>query len=444
MPGLMQEQDVFVSAYREFERKLGRTEPAWLRRARESAMEHFAERGIPTTSDEEWRFTNVSPLARIPFQAAAAPDASAIPTVADLDSVLWVGSPHLVFVNGFYSEALSSSEALPQGVTVGTLSSVLGERWLEEHFARYADPRSSAFAALNTAAWQDGAYVRIAKGTVVEKPIHLLFITSSGETPILTHPRTLILAEREAQAAFIESYFGWGHGIGFSNAVTEVAVGESAVIDYYRMQVENEQSYHISRLQVYQERSASFAATSISLGARLSRNDAVAVLDGEGADCTLNGLYLGRGEQHIDNHTTIDHARPHGTSHQFYKGILDDRSAAVFNGKIVVRQDAQKTDAIQKNRNLLLSENATINTAPQLEIFADDVKCTHGATIGQIDAEALFYLRSRGIALKEARALLTYAFAADILERIRLTPIRECLDGVLHARLAASGGEEGR
>ena len=439
MPHLIQEDGVFVSGFRELEKKLAAREPRWLTRLREESIERFAELGFPDTHQEEWRYTSLAPLSVIPFQAAIGDDSSLGPTPAlqDLDSAAWVARRRLVFVNGRYSEAMSALGEIPDGVEVRTLrAAVQGVGDLEEYFARYADYRHHPLAALNTASWQDGAYIRIARGTVMEKPIQLLFVSSSGGQPVVSHPRTLIVAERDTQAAFVESYVGAGDGVCFSNAVTEIVAGESSVIDHYKMQVENERSFHLGSLHVHQGRSSSFASCSIALGGQLARNEVDAVLDAEGADCTLNGLYLTHGEQHVDNSTTIDHAKPHGVSHQFYKGILDDRSSAVFNGKIIVRPDAQKTDAIQKNKNLLLSEDAVVDTKPQLEIFANDVRCTHGATVGQLDPEAMFYLRSRGIGKSQARSLLTYAFAGDILDRIRLAPIRACLEGSLRARLA--------
>jgi len=454
MPDVIQpdeilEEELFLANFRELSKRLENSEPAWLRQIREEAMDSFGKLGFPTMRQEEWKYTNLAPLSKIAFPPARAEQSAvkACPTVRDLESVLWVGSSHLVFVNGHYSEALSSLGALPQGVKVRTLAAALdGEGDIEDHFARYADYRRHPLIALNTSSWEDGAFVRIAAGAVVEKPIHLLFVSASGGQPVVSHPRTLIVAERDAQATFIESYLGWGGGVAFSNAVTEIVAGDGSVLDHYKMQLENEQSYHLATLRVLQERSASFASCSIALGGRLARNEVTAVLDAEGTDCTLNGLYLATGQQHVDNYTTIDHAKPHGTSHQFYKGILDDHATGVFNGRIIVRKDAQKTDAIQKNKNLLLSEYAVVDTKPQLEIFANDVRCTHGATIGQLDPEALFYLRSRGISEEEARALLTYAFAGDILDHIQLAPIRACLEGYLHSRFtqgaAACGTRE--
>ena len=290
--------------------------------------------------------------------------------------------------------------------------------------------------ALNTANFQDGLLIRIAKGAVIEQPIHLLFESSANGKPTVSHPRTLILAGADSHATIVETYQGSG-GAYFTNAVTELVAGDNAVIDHYKLQTESQQAFHVATLQVQVGRGANFRSHSISFGGALVRNDINAVLS-EGCECTLNGLYLVSGEQHIDNHTTIDHAKPHAASHELYKGILDGHSSAVFSGKILVRKDAQKTDAKQTNKNLVLSEEAVINTKPELQIHADDVRCTHGATIGQLDPEAIFYLQSRGIGLAEARNLLIFAFARDIVDRIKVAPLREELERTLLEKLHAN------
>jgi Fe-S cluster assembly protein SufD len=299
------------------------------------------------------------------------------------------------------------------------------------HFGQHAEFLNHSFVALNTAFANDGAYVRVPRGVVVERPVELVFVASG---PGISHPRTLITAGPNAQVTIAETYIGAGDDVYFTNAVTEIVAAENAVVDHYKLQVERPQSFHVATMQVAQGRSANFCSHSISLGGALVRNDANTVLS-EGAECTLNGLYLANGRQHVDNHTAIDHAQPHAVSHELYKGILDGHATAVFNGKIYVRKDAQKTDAKQTNKNLVLSEDAVINTKPELQIWADDVRCTHGATIGQLEPEAVFYLQSRGIGKEAARDLLTYAFARDILERIRINGLRERLEQVLFERL---------
>jgi Fe-S cluster assembly protein SufD len=343
----------------------------------------------------------------------------------------------LVFLNGRYSPEHSTAHQLPSGLSFRSLRGLLeeGDDMLSGHLARYAGYGKHAFTALNTAFVEDGALLHIARGALVEQPVLLLFVTAAGGRAVVSHPRVLVLAERESQASVIELYASLGDSPHFTNAVTEAAVEEGAILEHYRIQMEAPSAYHVATAQFHQERSSTMLSHNVSFGGSIARNDITAVLDGEGAECTLNGLYLAGGNQHVDNHTTLDHARPHCASREYYKGILDGKSTGVFNGKIIVREDAQKTDAIQSNKNLLLSADAVVNTKPQLEIWADDVRCTHGATVGQLDLEAIFYLRSRGISREAARELLTYAFAADVLGRMKVKAVRERLEKELFERL---------
>ena len=414
--------------------------PAWLGSLRHSAAARFAEIGFPTRRDEEWRFTNVAPIAETPFTLASRAQSEL--TAEGLRQFTYEGltGTQLVFVNGHFAANLSS-QTVPGGVIVKTLAQAMAENSgvVETHLGQSAQFDTQAFVALNTAALEDGAFVHIAAGAIVTAPIHLLFVSTVESGPTVSHPRTLIVVEENSQATLIESYAGPAGQVYFTNAVTEVILAQNAVVDHYKVQRESEKAYHIATMQVSLARSVNFSSHSIGLGGLLVRNDANAYLGGEGIECTLNGVYLGKDKQLIDNHTAIDHAMPHCNSHEIYKGILDDNSRGVFNGKIFVREDAQKTDAKQTNQTLLLSPNAQIDTKPQLEIFADDVKCTHGATIGQLNAEALFYLRARGIAKADALALLTYAFASDIVSRIKVDAIRAQLDHVLLAERALEG-----
>ncbi len=400
---------------------------------RQEAARRFAELGFPTTRDEDWRFTNVSPIARTQFSAATS-DLSAWGE-GHLEQRLapYEGGPRLVFINGRYSPELSSLK-LARGIRATPLREANGA--VEAHLARYAAYQDRAFVALNTANFEDGACIEIPKGTVVEEPIHLVFLATGGDVPVISHPRNLVVIGPDSQATVVESYIGHGAKY-FTNAVTEIVAGDHSVVDHYKLQEEDERSFHVATLQVQLGRDANFSTHSISLGGGLVRNDINAVL-AEGTEATVNGLYLPSGSQHVDNHTVIDHARPHGTSHELYKGILGGASAAVFNGKIIVRPGAQKTDAKQTNKNLVLSEDATINTKPELQIHADDVRCTHGATIGQLDQEAIFYLQSRGIGKEQARDLLTYAFARDIIDRIKVEPLRARLGKIVLERLHAN------
>jgi Fe-S cluster assembly protein SufD len=445
-------QDIYLSRFAQLGRRLAGSGQEWLDHIRKGAIERFAELGFPTTRNEDWKYTNVAPIARIPFrtpeQAANGSVLEALrrSPLADLEC------SRLVFVDGRYSRELSKISSLPPGVRIGHLAAVLatpnnGFASLEQNLARYASFENHPFVALNTAFMEDGALIEVPKDIVLGQPIFLLFVSTTKGQPTVTHPRNLILVGRGSQASFIEGYVGLDiaahstrpasqQGAYFTNTVTEIVAGEGAVIDYCKVQQESESSFHIATVQVHQERSSSVTTNSIAFGGRLVREEINAVLDGEGAECLLDGLYVVGGTQHVDNHTAIDHAKPHCGSRELYKGVLDGKSTGVFNGKIIVRKDAQKTDSKQSNKNLLLSEDAVINTKPQLEIWADDVKCTHGATIGQVDQEAIFYLRSRGIALEEARNLLLQAFASDIITRIKFEPLRERLNQALRARLA--------
>ncbi|MGH7429263.1 MAG: Fe-S cluster assembly protein SufD, partial [Candidatus Methylomirabilaceae bacterium] len=350
-----------------------------------------------------------------------------------------------VFVNGRYSPQLSSFRSLSKGVTAGSLAAALetDPTSLEPHLTRYARHEEHPFVALNTAFIEDGAFVHVPKGQVLNEPIHLLYVSTAGGTPGVSHPRNLIVVDDESQAMVVESYVGLGRDVYFTNAVTEIVGGRNTVIDYCKLERESEGAFHIATLQARLDRNSTFTSHAIDLGGALVRNDLNAVLAAEGVECTLNGLYMTKGQQHVDNHTRIDHVKPHCNSRELYKGVLDGRSRGVFNGKIYVHKDAQKTDAKQTNKNLLLSENAVINTKPQLEIYADDVKCTHGSTIGQIDQDALFYLRSRGIGRQTARSLLTYAFASEMINRIRIAPIRVQLETLLVTRLPEASQAEG-
>ena len=418
------------------------TGPASLADLRRRAFDRFADLGIPTTRLEQWRFTNVAPIAETAFTLAE-PTTVAASAIAPFETAGGDGPGiTLVFVNGRYASALSSLDGVPAGVEVRSLAARLSAGTLEAGLGRTASFETEAFTALNTALLHDGAVVRIPDNAVVETPIQLLFVAAplAGGEPVMSHPRVLIVAGENAQARVVESYAGLGGAPYLTNAVTEIVAGPNAVVDHYKLVRESLEAFHIASMYLRLDRASSFSSHAITLGGGIVRNDVRAVLDGEGVECTLNGLYLANGRRLVDNHTTILHAKPHCQSHELYKGILDDQAHAVFNGKIIVAVDAQKTDAKQTNKALLLSEDAQINTKPELEIFADDVRCTHGATIGQLDAAALFYLRARGLGLEQARSVLIHAFASDLLNRIGIESIRAQLDALLLDQLPGSGG----
>jgi Fe-S cluster assembly protein SufD len=416
-----EEKDTYLADFARFEKAAGGDR---LLPTRKAAIARFAELGFPTTQHEEWKYTNVAPIVRTSYKPAGHANVAARQLAPFLFGDEFVHT--VVFLNGWFSAELSRGVRLPAGVEVTSLRAALKERraWVELHLARYANFREQPFTALNTAFMQDGACVYIPKGAVVEEPIHLLFVTVADGQPQVCYPRVLIVAEQSSQATVIESYAGLASGPYLTNAVTEIVVGENAVLDHYKVQRESEAAFHMSTFHLRQLRSSNVTSHLSSLGGALVRHDIDTVLDGDGCDCTLNGLYVLTGQQHCDNHLRVEHAKPHGDSREFFKGILDGEAHGAFSGRIIVRQDAQKTDAKQTNMNLLLSEDARVDSKPQLEIFADDVKCTHGATIGQIDEEALFYLRSRGLSKEAARSLLVFAFASESIDRVRFDPLR--------------------
>ena len=408
----------------------------WLQDLRDRAASRFAVLGFPTTRDEDWRFTNIAPIATTEFQLAGDAQIAA----AELDALPYRTAPfRITIVNGRFSAELSRLHNLPKGVRAGSLAAaVTGHADIvPRYYGQLAEFHSRSFVALNTAMAADGAYLYIPDGAVIEAPVEILFLSAGDPSSIaMAQARTLIVAGERSQVRVVETYAAIRGGTYFTNAVTEVYAGEGAVIDHYKVQQEGLEAFHVATMQVNAQRSANVSSHSFSLGGKLVRNDINAVLDGEGAEVTLNGLYLADGERLIDNHTAIDHAKAHCPSHEIYKGILGGRARAVFNGKIIVRQDAQKTDAKQTNRALLLSDDASINTKPQLEIFADDVKCTHGAAIGQLDEEAIFYLRARGLTYFEARDLLIHAFAGEVIDRVKIDDLRRGLEAELYAQLA--------
>ena len=405
----------------------------WLTGLRQDAFRRFEDLGFPTTRQEEWRFTNVKRIAETEFTLAEIPAPLSRETISPF--VLDEDYLRLVFVNGYYVGELSATEATPRGAGVGSLSAALADHpaLIEDHLGQLASDDNASFVALNSAFIRDGAFVHVARGVVVERPIHLLFISTDNRSPTVSHPRNLIIAQRDTQATIIESYVGLNDGVYLTNAVTEVSVAENAVVVHCKLQQESADGYHVATTQVRQQRASRFSSHYFSLGGQLVRNEVNVTLNDEGCECTLNGLYIAAGHQHMDNRTRIDHAKPHCNSHELYKGILDERAKGVFNGKIYVHPDAQKTDAKQSNRVLLLSDDAVIDTKPQLEIYADDVKCTHGATVGQIDKTALYYLRSRGISEDLARSLLVYAFANEIANALPVEALREHVERFLLA-----------
>ena len=414
--------------------------PAWLKNLREGAVARFGDLGFPNMKQEAWRFTSVAPIAETTFELAnrAAP----LPSRAELEPFLLGDvAPHrLVFVNGYYAQSLSTV-GFPAGVRVESLAQALVDDpgIIEQHLCKYAATEDRPFCALNTAFVGEGALVYVPANVTVDEPIQLLFLVAPQHTRrVVMHPRNLVVLERGARASIVETYAAVGQDVYWTNAVTEVVVGDSARVDLHRVQRESVRAYHIAATQTHQGRDSTVNLHAVAFGGALARHDIGSVLAGPGGTLILNGLYLLSDAQHADHHTTIDHAADHCQSHEYFNGVLDGRSRGVFTGRIVVRPGAQKTDSKQTNNNLLLSSEAHADSQPQLEIYADDVKCTHGSTVGPLDPRALFYLRSRGVSESEARRLLTYGFGAEVLGRMEVAPLREQLDRIVRERLAQS------
>lgn len=422
----------YIKNFEAFEAGLngGTTKP--VHDLRRDAISSFGEMNFPTIRDEEWKYTNLTPLLKHTFRTApAAPKISK----DEIKQFLFNDMPCslLVFINGNYSEELSDIMKAPKGVVIENIAKSLSENnpVVKKHFGKYADFKSHIFTSLSTAFVKDGAFVYIPDGKIVEEPIHILFIASSKDEKIISQPRNLFVAGKNSQATILEHFVSLDEGVYFTNSVTEVVADENSFLDHIKLQEESKNAFHIARMEVDQERASNFHSHSISFGGAITRNDFNTRFNDEGGESTLNGLFMIEGSQLFDAHTMIDHAMPHCNSHELYKGILDDKSRGVFNGKVMVRKDAQKTNAFQENNNIILSNDALVNTKPQLEIFADDVKCSHGATIGQLNQDAMFYLKTRGIGEESGRAILIHAFASDVVKSIKVQAVKDYIEKIL-------------
>ncbi len=425
-------KDWYISNFGEFEKRLNGGKESSIHQKRKDALSNFSRLEFPTIKDEEWKYTSIAPLLKHNFVPSYE---RKIVSEEFIKSLLFDEMEHslIVFINGRYSAENSILLNLPDGIIVGSIADEIKKKneVLLKHFGKYAGYQNHIFTALSTAYTEDGAFIYVPAGKIVEEPIHVIFYTDSGNEKILTQPRNLFVAEKSSQVTIIEHYFGNEDQIYFTNAVTEIVAEENAIVDHIKLQEESKKAFHIARMEVDQEKNSNFSSHLISTGADLTRNEFNAKFNDVGGECTLNGLYMIDGTQLFDAHTLMDHAKPHCNSHEHYKGILDDKSRGVFNGKIIVRQDAQKTNAFQENNSILLSDEALVNTKPQLEIFADDVKCSHGATIGQMDDDAKFYLKSRGIGEEASKGILLHAFASDVITSIKIESIRNYIEKII-------------
>jgi Fe-S cluster assembly protein SufD len=418
--------------------------PAWLQAGREAAREAFLAGGFPTLRQEEWKYTDVRPIASRRFRIAGGGGAAGGRAGAVIDTLRLEAARgrELVFVDGRFATALSGTTQAPAGAVIRPLSAAIAASpdFLREHLTRHADIRRNGFVALNTAQIGDGGVVHVADDAVLDLPVHFLFAAGGDAgTAVAAYPRNLIVLGRNARATVVETHAGPDGCEYLSNAITEIVLAPGAALEYYRLQQEGTGAFHIGSVFVRQERDSRLVSHSLSLGGALARTDLDVRLAGEGASAHLNGLYVCGGRQHVDNHLRVDHLAPRTVSEETYRGVLDGRARAVFNGKVVVHRDAGKTDARQSNANLLLSDDAEVDTKPELEIYADDVKCSHGATVGRLDADMLFYLRSRAIPEPVARSLLVFAFAEDLIRRIGIGSIRARIERTVAGRLPDAG-----
>ena len=432
--------DRYRSDFRAFEDGLPSGGPPWLSDMRNQGIATFNDLGFPTATrgNERWKFTNVLPIARAEFEYPFHVDTNGVNGSAVRDLAPWEeGWTRLVFVDGRYSESLSGPTRSTNGLRAANLADATSQDGdlVKRYLGRHASAEDDGFTAINSAFLRDGAFVHVPDGSVPDSPLHLVFLTTRRTEPAVSYPRTLIVVGRNSRLTVVESYVSASDGLYFTNAVAEIVADDGAEIEHYRYLMESPQAFHIGTTRVSLGRDSTFSSTSFARGARVARNDLSVLLDAPGSACYLNGLYFTSGTQHIDNHINIDHAMPHTTSDQYFKGIIDGRSRAVFSGRVLVRPQAQKAYARQSDKNLLLSEGARVNTKPSLEIFADDVQCFHGATAGAVGRDALFYMTSRGLDEDTARELLVYGFASEITERVRLGPLRDHLDKLFSGAL---------
>ena len=430
-------KDWYLSNFKTFENGLNGESKTPFHQIRRDAISRFEEFGFPTNKNEDWKYTSVAPILKYNFTPAFFLK-DPVDLKKEIGNYFVPGLPGhvLVFINGSFAKEFSSLPPQPDGIRISSMASALANDndLILPYLGQYAKVENG-FNALNTAFARDGAFIHIPEGRVLEEPIFLLFLSGSTSTPVLAQPRNLIHLGKNSQVKIVESYQGFSHQEYFTNSITEIILEENSQMKYYKIQDEKSHSFHVSKTQVEQNRNSNFTSYTFSFDGALIRNDLNTVLNADGTECNLYGLYVTRGDQHVDNHTLIDHAKPQGTSYEFYKGILGGASRGVFNGKILVKKDAQKTNAYQSNKNLLLSEEAFIDTKPQLEIFADDVKCSHGATIGQLEEDPLFYLQSRGVEESIARAMLISAFASDLIDIIKSEPLENYLNHKISERM---------
>ncbi len=438
------DKDKVKNIFDEFRKDNARLEPCWLEDIRESAFSAYHHLDFPSKKNEDWKYTDVSSFVQTPFETEISSnqnlndnDLKALPLINEIPY-------RLIFINGQYNPQLSSLPKLEKLIKVLSLKNAVSSEpeLLKKHLGQFISFDKNIFSAINAAMFQDGVFIYLPKETQISEPIQLFFISTSGSQNPLSQPRNLIILDQKSKATFIEHHLSLGEGVSLTNAATEIILHQDAQLNWYKIQSKNENSHLLDTTYAHLAQDASFKCFTASLKGQWTRNNLNIVLAEERASCVLNGLYLVSGTQHVDHHTLVDHLKPQGNSHQIYKGILDEKGTAVFSGKVFVHRNAQKTDASQTNKNLLLSKGAKIDTKPQLEIFADDVKCKHGAAVGQLEDEAVFYLKSRGIGSERAQSILSYAFASEVVETVDLEPLKHFLNEILLSKFEKRGSHD--
>ena len=429
-------KEIFKSNFNEFEDRLNGESKTEFHKLRKNAFDHFSNLNFPNNKDEEWRYTNISPLVNNNFVIPSNniefnDDDISKYFLKDIDAY------KIIFVNGRFSSEHSDIKDLEEGLEIKSIAECIksNQKDFLKYLGKNADYRNDIFTSLNTAFTNDGVFLKVNSNCIIEKPIYILYLTKTEDLHLQIHPRNLIVAAKNSHFTVIEHFSSTDDSTYFTNAITEIVSDENSVIDHIKLQEESRNSFHISRLEVEQKRSSNFTSHLISIGSKISRNNLNSTFKDEGGEAMMNGLFLIEEDQLFDVHSMIDHAKPHCESHEHFKGILDNSSRGVFNGKIMVRKDAQKTNAFQENNNILLSDEALINTKPQLEIFADDVKCSHGATIGQLDENAKFYLKSRGIGEEASKVILLHAFASDVINHIKVDAVKKYTEEIITKRI---------
>jgi Fe-S cluster assembly protein SufD len=431
-------KESLIKEFTKFESHLNGSSSIALHDLRKDALNHFKTLGFPNRKEEEWKYTDIAPIIKHDFQQVFSKEKSDL-IREDIEEFLIPGlnADTIVLVNGKYSDDLSNIKSDSKQLSICSFKEAQNNhsKIFNTHFSKYADYKTNGFTALNTAFAYDGVFIYVPDGNIIKEPVIILNISDTKIPHLFIQPRNLFVIGKNSSVTFLDFQYTIGDNDSFNNTVTEILTDKNSAVNLYKLQNESDKNFYVGTTQVHQKKDSKFNSVTISWGGKITRNNLNSLLIGEGCECSMDGAFILSGSQHVDNHTLVDHAVPNCLSNEFYKGILDDKSTGVFNGKIMVRKDAQKTNAYQTNNNILLTDTASMNSKPQLEIFADDVRCSHGTTTGQLNEDELFYLRTRGIDEKEAIVVLLFAFVSEIIQKVKLEPLMNKLLDMLSKKL---------